>query len=48
MWGEGYLEVHGICDHSLVYREEILRLDQTIRNLIFVDVELPQIRWQKG
>ena len=40
MWGEGELEVHGICNRSLVYREEVVRLDQTIRNLIFGDVEI--------
>ena len=40
MWGEGELEVHGICNRSLGYREEVVRLDQTVRNLIFGDVEI--------
>ena len=40
MWSEGELEVHGICNHSLVYREVVVRLDQTKRNLTFGDVEI--------
>ena len=39
MWGVGEMEVHGICNHSLVYREVVVRLDQTLRNLTFGDVE---------
>ena len=34
------MEVHGICNRSLVYREEVMRLHQTIRNVIFGDVEI--------
>ena len=34
------MEVHGICNHSLEYREVVVRLDQTIRNLTFGDVEI--------
>ena len=40
MLGEGELEVHGNCNRSLVFREEDVRLDQTIRYLIFGDVEI--------
>ena len=40
MWGEGALEVHGNCNRSLVLREEDVRLDRTIRYLIFGDVEI--------
>ena len=40
MWGVGELEVHGICNRSLVYREVVVRSDQTIRNLTFGDVEI--------
>ena len=32
--------MHGICNHSLEYREVVVRLDQTIRNLTFGDVEI--------
>ena len=40
MWGVGELEVHGICNRSLVYREVVVRSDQAIRNLTFGDVEI--------
>ena len=48
MWGEGELEVHGICNRSLVYREEVVRLDQSIRNLVFGDVEILLVVLQLG
>ena len=48
MWGEGELEVHGICNRSLVYREEVVRLDQSIRNLVFGDVEILLVVIQLG
>ena len=32
--------MHGICNCSLVHREEVVRLHQTIRNLVFADVEI--------
>ena len=48
MWGEGELEVHGICNRSLGYREEVVRLDQTIRNLIFGDVKISFVVIQLG
>ena len=48
MWGEGELEVHGICNRSLVYREEVVRLDQSIRNLVFADVEILLVVIQLG
>ena len=34
MWGEGELEVDAIFNRSLVYREEVVRRDQSIRNQI--------------
>ena len=40
MLSESELEVHRSCNHSLVYREEVVRFDQTIKNLIFGDVEI--------
>ena len=40
MWSEGELEVYVICNRSLAYKEELVRLDQTIRNFIFSDVEI--------
>ena len=43
MWGVGELEVHGICNRSLVYREVVVRLDQIIRNLTFGDVEISPV-----
>ena len=36
----GELEVHVICNCSLVYREEVVRLDQTVTNIFFGDVEI--------
>ena len=48
MWGEGELEVHGICNRSLVYWEKVVRLRQTIRNLIFGDVEILLVVIQLG
>ena len=47
MLGEGELEVHGIWNRSLVYREEV-RLDQTIRNIIFGDAEISLVVIQLG
>ena len=38
--GIGELEVHVICNCSLVYREEVVRLDQTVTNIFFGDVEI--------
>ena len=40
--------MHGICKRSLVYREEVVRLHQTIRNLIFGDVEISLVVIQLG
>ena len=37
--GCNFLEVHGICNHRLVHRE-VLRLDQTVRNLACGDVDI--------
>ena len=42
------MEVHGICNCSLVYWEEVVRLRQTIRNLIFGDVEILLVVIQLG
>ena len=42
------MEVHGICNVSLVYREEVVRLDQSIRNIIFSDVEKSLVVIQLG
>ena len=42
------MEVHGICNCSLVYWEEVVRLCQTIRNLIFGDVEILLVVIQLG
>ena len=38
MWGEDGLQVYGICNH----------LDQTIRNLISGDLEIPLMVMQLG
>ena len=48
MWSEGELEVNGIYNHSLVYREVVVRLNQTIRNLTFGDVEISLVVIQLG
>ena len=48
MRGEGEMEVHGICNCSLIIREEFVRLDQAIRNLIFGDVEISLVVIQLG
>ena len=66
MWGEGKLELHGICNHrfffscghvsppsgesaaGMLYREEVVRLDQTIRNLIFGDGKISLVMIQLG
>ena len=40
--------MHGICNRSLVYREEVVRLHQTIRNLIFADVEISLVVIELG
>ena len=40
--------MHGICNCSLVYWEEVVRLRQTIRNLIFGDVEILLVVIQLG
>ena len=40
MWVVGKLEVHGISNCSLVYREVVVMLNQSIRNLTFGDVEI--------
>ena len=40
--------MHGICNRSLVYREEVVRLHQTIRNLIFADVEISLVVIEVG
>ena len=42
------MEVHGICNRSLVYREENVRLHQTIRNLVFGDVEISLVMIRLG
>ena len=39
------MEVHGICSRSLLYREEVVRIHQAIRNLIFgVEISLVMIQ----
>ena len=48
MRGEGKMEVHGICNRSLINREEVVRLDQAIRNLIFGDAEILLVVIQLG
>ena len=40
--------MHGICNRSLVYWEKVVRLRQTIRNLIFGDVEILLVVIQLG
>ena len=40
--------MHGICNRSLVYREEVVRLHQTIRNLVFGDVEISLVMIRLG
>ena len=40
--------IDGIYNHSLVYRKEVVRVDQTKRNLIFGDVEISLVVIQLG
>ena len=40
MVGECEIEVHGICNDNFIKREEVVTLDQAIRNLIFGDAEI--------
>ena len=40
--------MHGICNRSLVYWEEVVRLHQTIRNFVFGDVEISLVMIQLG
>ena len=46
--GEDEMEVHGICNRSLMKREEIVRLNQAIRNLVFGDAEISLVVIQLG
>ena len=46
--GESEMEVHGICNRSLIKREEIVRLNQAIRNLVFGDAEISLVVIQLG
>ena len=48
MRGEGEIEVHGICNRSLIKREEVVRLDQAIRNLVFGDAKISLVVIQLG
>ena len=48
MRGEGEMEVHGICNRSLVNRKEVVRLEQAIRNLIFGNAEVSLVVIQLG
>ena len=42
------MEVHGICNRSLLIREEVIKLSQAIRNLIFGDAEISLLVIQLG
>ena len=48
MRGEGEMEVHGICNRSLVNWKEVVRLEQAIRNLILDDAEVSLVVIQLG
>ena len=48
MRGEGEMEVHGICNRSLIKREKVVRLDLAIRNVIFGDAEISFVVIQLG
>ena len=42
------MEVHGICKRSLMKREDVVRPDQSLRNLIFGDAEISLVVIQLG
>ena len=46
--GEGEMEVHGICNRSLISREKVSSIGQAIRNLIFGDAEISLVGIQQG
>ena len=48
MGGEGDMEVHGMCNRSLLIREEVIKLAQAIRSLIFGDAEISLLVIQLG
>ena len=48
MVGECEIEVHGICNDNFIKREEVVTLDQAIRNLIFGDAEILLVVIQLG
>ena len=48
MGGEGEMEVHGICNRSLTNGEEVVRLDQVLRNFIIGDAEISLLVIQLG
>ena len=42
------MEVHGICNSSLLKREKVVRLHQALRNFIFGDAEISLVVIQLG
>ena len=48
MAGEGEMEGHGICNRNLIKGEEVVTLDQAIRNFIFGDAKILLVVIQLG